>query len=40
MCELVSLMGSHIMPGRHSQPTLTSFGQGCMRIYLSALLVE
>ena len=40
VCEPVSLMGFHIMPGQHSQPTLTLLDQGCMRIYLSALLVE
>ena len=27
------LIGSHTMPGqRHSQPTLTSLGQGCMLV--------
>ena len=32
-CELVSLIDSHPMPGqRHSRPTPTSLGQGCMRV--------
>ena len=31
-CELVSLIGSHTMPGQHSQQTPTSLGQGCMRV--------
>ena len=26
--ELISLTGSHTMPGQHSQPTVTSLGQG------------
>ena len=26
-----SLKGSHIMPGQHGRPTLTSLGQVCMR---------
>ena len=29
-CEFVSLIGSHIMPGQHSQPTPTLLGQGCL----------
>ena len=29
-CEIVSLTGPHTLPGQHSQPTLTSFGQRCM----------
>ena len=29
-CELISLMGSHTVPGQHSQSTLTSLGQNCM----------
>ena len=27
-CELVSLFGSHTVPGQHSQPTPTALGQG------------
>ena len=31
-CELVSLLGSHTMPGQHSQPTPTLLGQGCLDV--------
>ena len=32
-CELRFRIGSHTMPGqRHSEPTRTSLGQGCMRV--------
>ena len=31
-CELVSMIGSHTMPGLHSQPTPTLLGQGCMHV--------
>ena len=33
-CELNSLMDSRTMPGQHCQPTPTSLGQGCIRVYL------
>ena len=29
-CELVSLIGSHTMPGQNSQPTPTSLGRMCL----------
>ena len=28
------LIGVHILPGQHGQPTLTSLGQVCVRVYL------
>ena len=31
-CELISLTGSHTMPGQQGQPTPTLLGQGCMHI--------
>ena len=31
-CGLVSLIGSHTIPGRHSQSTPTLLGHGCMRV--------
>ena len=29
-CELISLIGSHTMPGQHSQPTRTLLHEGCI----------
>ena len=31
VCQLISLICSHTMPGQHSQPTLT---QGCTRVWV------
>ena len=33
-CELVSLIGSHMLPGQHCQPTLTLSSQGCLNACL------
>ena len=32
VCELISLIGSHTIPGQHYQPNLTSLGHGCMHV--------
>ena len=34
VCELVSLIGYHTLPGQHSQPTPTLLGQGCIQLCL------
>ena len=34
-CELIfpdAVIGSHTVPGQHSQPTPTSLGQGCVHV--------